>query len=143
MSATSLESFAERVRGKRRIGKYDVQALQREILKGGLASRSEADLLIALDREVESLHVSWPSFFIATLADFVVWGSGRPGYVDEDKSIWVRSALAGEGATNRATRALVAIAKEAECFDEAFFATLEEGGPKRHVYPQGETAVAA
>ena len=47
-----------------------------------------------------------------------VWNSGQPGYIDEDKSKWLLGALAAEGATDRGRRALVAIAKEAECFDE-------------------------
>jgi len=34
--------------------------MQRDILKDGLVSRAEAELLIALDRTVESVHFSWP-----------------------------------------------------------------------------------
>jgi hypothetical protein len=118
----TLEDFATRMRDKGRIGKYDVEHLQRAILADGLASRAEADLLIALDREVPSAHFSWPGFFIAALTEFAVWRSGRAGYIDRDKSLWLLGALACAGATHRATRALVQIAKEAECFDEAFFA---------------------
>ena len=118
----TLEDFATRMRGKGRIGKYDIEHLQRAILPDGLTNRAEADLLIALDRDVPSAHFSWPGFFIAALTDFAVWRSGRAGYIDRDKSLWLLGALACEGATNRATRALVQIAKEAECFDEAFFA---------------------
>jgi hypothetical protein len=118
----TLEDFAKRMRDKGRIGKYDVEHLQRAILPDGLTSRADADLLIALDREVPSAHFSWPGFFIAALTEFAVWRSGRAGYIDRDKSLWLLGALACEGATNRATRALVQIAKEAECFDEAFFA---------------------
>jgi hypothetical protein len=122
MNNETLEEFAKRMRDKARIGKYDVEHLQREVLPDGLTSRAEADLLIALDRDVPSAHFSWPGFFIAALTEFAVWRSGRAGYIDADKSRWLLGALAGAGATNRATRALVQIAKEAECFDEAFFA---------------------
>jgi hypothetical protein len=117
----SLEDLASRITKKGRIGKYDVEAMQRDILKGGLGSRAEAELLIALDRTVASVHFSWPRYFANALADFVVWGSGPAGYVDADKAEWVLPLLAGEDATSRATRVLAAIAEEAECFDEAFF----------------------
>ena len=122
MNNETLEDFAKRMRDKGRIGKYDIEHLHREILPDGLTSRAEADLLIALDREVPSVHFSWAGFFIAALTEFAVWRSGRAGYIDRDKSYWLLGALAGEDATNRGTRALVQIAKEAECFDEAFFA---------------------
>jgi hypothetical protein len=122
MNEETFEDFAKRMRDKGRIGKYDIEYLQREILRDGITSRAEADLLIALDREVPSVHFSWPGFFIAVVTEFAVWRSGRAGYIDGDKSQWLLGALACEGATSRATRVLVQIAKEAECFDEAFFA---------------------
>jgi hypothetical protein len=130
MSKTSLEEFAEGILEKGRIGKYDVQALQQEVLAEGVTSRAVADLLIALDRQVGSVHFSWSAFFISSLTEFAVWQSGRPGYIDEDKSKWLLPALAGEGATDRARRALVAIAQEAECFDEAFFAESASAAPR-------------
>lgn len=129
MTNVSLEELAARILNKGRIGKYDVQAMQREILKDGLTSRAEADLLIVLDRTVESVHVSWPRFFVSALADFAVWGSRPTGYIDADKARWLLPALSGEGSTSRATRALVEIAKEAECFDEAFFAGSKSAVP--------------
>ena len=122
MTDVSLEELAARIRAKGRIGKYDVHAMEREVLKDGLTSRAEAELLITLDRAVGSVHFSWSAFFAAALAEFAVWGSGPAGYIDADKACWLLPLLTGEGATSRATRALVAITQEAECFDEAFFA---------------------
>src|SRR5688572_1214201 len=121
MTDVSLEDLAARILKKGRIGKYDVEAMQRGILKDGLGSRAEAERLIMLDRTVGSVHFSWPRYFARIVADFVVWGSGPAGYIDADKAAWVLPLLAGEGATRRATRALAAIAEHAECFDEAFF----------------------
>jgi hypothetical protein len=130
MKHRSIEEFAEKVREKGRIGKYDVQTL-RQTLKDGVASRAEADLLIALDREVDSVHFSWPAFFISALTEFAVWNSGRAGYIDEEKSRWLLPLLAGAGATDRGRRALAAIAREAECFDEAFFAEPPSSEPRQ------------
>jgi hypothetical protein len=113
VSNHSLETLAEQVLKKDRIGKYDVQALRRHILIDGITSRAEAEFLIALDRKVASVHFSWSAFFIAAMTEFVVWQSGEVGFIDQDKSAWLRSTLAGECVTDRARRALVAIAREA------------------------------
>ena len=121
MKKKPVADIAAEIRRKRRIGKYDVQAL-RETFRKGFADRADADLLIALDQEVDTVHFSWPAFFIGLLTEFAVWNSGEAGYIDADKSKWLLGSLAHEGATERATRALVSIAREAQCFDEAFFA---------------------
>ena len=90
-----------------------MQALRRHILIDGITSRAEAEFLIALDRKVASVHFSWSAFFIAGMTEFVVWQSGEVGFIDQDKSAWLRSTLAGECVTDRARPALVAIAREA------------------------------
>ena len=92
MTDVSLDEFSKRVMSKGRIGKYDVQSLQREMLKDGITTRAEADLLIGLDREADSVHFSWSAFFISALTEFAVWQSGRPGYIDADKSEWLLTA---------------------------------------------------
>jgi hypothetical protein len=140
-----FEEFVREVREKGRIGKYDVQTFRETFLKDGLESRTDADLLIALDREVDSVHFSWPAFFILSLTEFAVWNSGEPGYINEDKARWLLAALGGEDATDRGMRALAAIAKEAECFDEAFFAPSTATNAKRvSIHEEaGQTRVAA
>jgi hypothetical protein len=127
----SLEGFTIQVREKGRIGKYDVHTVRETFLKGGLTSRTEADLLIALDREVDSVHVSWPAFFISTLTAFVVWDSGRPGHVDEEQSKWLLARLVTQGTTDRGRRALATIAQQAEYLDDAFFAGTAPAEAKR------------
>ena len=120
-----------------------MQALREGFFKDGVASRADADLLIELDRQVESVHFSWPAFFISALTEFAVWNSGQPGYIDQDKSTWLLAALASEGATNRAQRALAAIAKEANCFDEAFFPTSARTTREQHEHSSQELGLAA
>jgi len=121
MSGNALTEFAAAVRKKGRIGKYDIEHLEHEILSDGITSLEEAEILIALDREMPSLHFSWARFFIAAIAEFVVWQWGTAGYIDEAKSKWLVDAFGREGASDRGQRTLVRIAQEAECFDEAFF----------------------
>jgi hypothetical protein len=145
MEAQLFEDFVKEVREKGRIGKYDVQTLRDTFLNDGLASRADANLLIALDREVDSVHFSWTAFFILSLTEFAVWNSGEPGYINEDKARWLLAALGGKDATDRGMRALAAIAKEAECFDEAFFAPSTATDAKRVSLHEeaGQTRVAA
>ena len=121
MSGNAITEFAATVRKKGRIGKYDIEHLQHEILSDGITSIEDANILIVLDREMPSLHFSWARFFIAAIAEFVVWQWGTAGYIDEAKSKWLVDAFGREGASDRGQRTLVRIAQEAECFDEAFF----------------------
>jgi hypothetical protein len=143
MKKKSIKELVADVRRKRRIGKYNVKALREDFFTDGITRHEDADLLIELDREVDSVHFSWPSFFISALTEFVVWNSGQPGYIDEDKSRWLLGALAGEGATDRAQRALAAIAKEANCFDEAFFPTSARSTRDRQEHSSQEFGIAA
>jgi hypothetical protein len=108
----ALQHFAKSVLTKGRIGKFDVAALNREVLADGITSRREAEILIELDREITSLHFSWSAFFISTLTEFVVWRCGCAGHVDDDDSKWLLLALGGDSATDRGMRTLVRISEE-------------------------------
>jgi hypothetical protein len=114
----SLHEFARSILERRRISKYDVQALK-ERLKDGISSREEADLLITLDMDVESVHCSWPAFFISALTEFALWQPGRSACIDDERSSWLVEALNGRQATGRARRVLAAIAGEAQPFGSA------------------------
>jgi hypothetical protein len=120
MNKKTIEELIAEVRRKSRIGKYDVQALREEFFKDGLASREDADLLIELDRRsIVSTSRGRHSLFRRSPSSLS--GIRVSPATLTNKSKWLLAALAGEGATDRAQRALAAIAKEADCFDEAFF----------------------
>ena len=59
MIKNSLSEFVGKVESKGRISFGDVQRLQRDILPDGLASREEAELLIALDRRATKADPAW------------------------------------------------------------------------------------
>ncbi len=125
MNHSSLQNFAERVLAKGRIGKRDVQDLQRDVLADGLMSRAEAEILIALDRKAATVHASWSACFIATLTDFVVWGSRPTGTIDAETAAWLAAALTAEGRSPRTNRLITELVKEAQDVDEALLALAE------------------
>lgn len=140
--SSSLQDFAAGIVAGKRIGKRDVQHLRRELLADGLMSRGEAETLIALDRQAETVHASWPAFFIATLVDFTVWGSRPTGTIDADTAQWLATALMGEGCSPRARRVLAEVLKEAQHVDDALVALAEGGQPGPDARPM-ECALAA
>jgi hypothetical protein len=119
MIEPALETEAARIREKKRIRKQDVQKLRRDVLPDGLATREEAEVLIALDREATIVHASWPAFFIATLTDFVVWGLRPTGYVDPDIARWLSATLLQGEVSPRAMRLIREVIREAQAVDAA------------------------
>jgi hypothetical protein len=126
MNQTSLQDFSVRVLAKGRVGKNDVQILQRDILADGVSTRDEAEILIRLDREAASVHASWSAWFIGTLTDFVVWGARPTGRIDEETGRWLFAALTEHGHAPRASRLVAELEREAEDIDPALLVLKEE-----------------
>jgi len=124
MNQSSLQNFAERLLAKGRIGKRDVQVLQRDLLPDGIVTRSDAEVLIGLDRQAGSPHASWSAYIIGALTDFVVWGSRPTGTVDAETAIWLAAALTKDGTSPRAVRLVAELVKEAQNVDEALFGLM-------------------
>src|SRR3954447_23675608 len=89
----SLHALTDRVLENKRVGEDDVLLLQRSLLEDGLASREEADVLIALDRAVESAHPAWSAYLVGAVVEFVVWTSRPTGVVDADTARWLVASL--------------------------------------------------
>src|SRR5215213_3118249 len=135
MSKTSLQSFTERTIAKGRIGFGDVRRLQRDILPDGIGSREEADLLIALDRDIVRQDPAWIDWLVGALVDYVVWGERPAGYVDADKAVWITSVLDGGGKATRNARLIAReIVKEAQSSHETLVA-FSVGGPDVEIEP--------
>ncbi len=142
MNQSSLQVFAERVLAKGRIGKRDVQDLQRYCLADGVTTRDEAEILIRLDREVGSVHASWPTCFIASLTDFVVWGSRPTGTIDAETAHWLAGALTAGGRSPRSSRLVAELMIEAQDVDAALQA-IAATSPSPLRSPVGESVLAA
>lgn len=144
MNQSSLQNCAERILAKGRIGKHDVQGLQRDVLADGVVTRADAEILIGLDRKTGSAHASWSAYFIGALTDFVVWGSRPTGTVDADTANWLAAALTDEGRCPRAGRLVAELIKEAQDIDEALLALVESHPtPSPVVVFPAECALAA
>jgi hypothetical protein len=142
MNQSSLQVFADRVLAKGRMGKRDVQDLQRNCLADGVTSRGEAEILIRLDRQAGSVHASWSAYFIAALTDFVVWGSRPTGTIDADTASWLAAALNCDGGSPRARRLVTELMSEAQSVDDALLAIVDGAAVTSRCSPC-ETALAA
>ncbi len=81
MMRAELRDFVDVVLEKRTIGEDDVRKLARDILPDGAMDMEAIDVLIALDRAVETQHPNWGEYLVATVVEFVVCGrAGRPAW---------------------------------------------------------------
>lgn len=120
MTQLSLCEFATKSLEKKRISFGDVQRLQRNILPDGLECRSQAELLIELDRKLTKADPSWGPWLVATIVDFVVWGERPTGVVDEGTARWLAAILtddANRTGTKRTKRIAREIVEEAQAFE--------------------------
>lgn len=123
MINASLQLFCNRIVADGRITPADVRALGEEILADGLASREEADMLIALDRAVPEADAGFADVLIAAVVDFAVWGERPTGYVDREVAAWLAGSIgAGCGPTPTGARIAMEIVREAQASDELLMA---------------------
>jgi len=132
MIKNSLHLFTDRVLESKLIGEDDVLLLQRSLLEDGLASREEADVLIAHDRAVESAHPAWSAYLVGAVVEFVVWTSRPTGVVDADTARWLVASLGcGLGPTETAVRIAFEVIREADRTDEALVAFVLHAAAER------------
>jgi hypothetical protein len=101
MSATTLRDFVCRAMDHKRIRFADLRRLQRDILPARITTREQAELLIALDRSVDRADRDWREYLVASIRDFVIWGSPPVGRIDRDKAQWLVDVLEGSPARRR------------------------------------------
>src|SRR4051794_20279112 len=148
MDKISVTEFAGRMRFRKQIRLADVQKLQREILPYGIDCREEAEVLIALDRDMARVDAAWSEFLVAALVDFVVWAERPTGIVGAETARWLANALAGDGGPPTMTVRLIAreIVEEAQTVENdalaALGASLVRQNPRSGVDP-GAAARAA
>ena len=84
MINSSLHAFANDAQKAGRISFGDVKRLQRDILPDGISSREEAELLLTLEQTVGLADRAFADWLVATMVDFVVWGTRPTGTIDTD-----------------------------------------------------------
>jgi hypothetical protein len=144
MVGSRLMQFAERVMDARAISPDDVRSLKREVLPDGIATREEADILIALERVIAARCADFDAYMIVEVVNFVVWTSRPTGNVDADKARWLIASLrAGVGPTDLALRIAFETVREAEQVDQsltAFVMAATSEGNRRNGRPQLDLA---
>jgi hypothetical protein len=132
MINATLRVFIDRVLENNRITAENVQQLQRAVLRDGVTTREEADVLVALDRAIAEADPFWADFLVASIVDFVVWTSRPTGFVSHDDAIWLATTLScGGGPTEHAKRIAFEVIREAEQVDEALLAFAMRGSRRR------------
>ncbi|CAH1666764.1 MULTISPECIES: hypothetical protein [Chelatococcus] len=129
-----LREFVDRALDHNSISDEDVQRLQADILADGIATRAEADALIAVDRIVNPTSRAWGDVVIALIVDYVVWGERPSGIVRGEDAHWLVVSLgAGGGPTPVALRLAHEIVREAAQVDETlltFILRSQRGMPE-------------
>ncbi len=86
MSSTTLRDFVLNAVEMNRIRFADLRRLQRDILPFRITTPKEAEMLLALDATVERADRDWREYLVPAVAQFVVWGMGPIGRVDQAKA---------------------------------------------------------
>ena len=125
MTKNQLRAIIDRAFARERISADDVRELQREVFEHGLTCREDIEVLGALDQAIPAADPSWPTFFITSVVEFVVWTSRPTGYVDEETARWLVTALMPmDRATANAHLAALEIVREAHQVDEELLPLL-------------------
>jgi hypothetical protein len=119
MSGTSLRDFVSRAMEHKRIRFGDLRRLQRDILPARITTREQAEVLISLDSWVDKADREWRRYLIATIRDYVIWGSPPAGRIDNDKAEWLVAALRTSSRKTAGTITREIIREAPEVNDEA------------------------
>lgn len=80
----SLREFISNVLAHERLRFGDLRRLQRDVLPTGIATRDEAEALIALDQALHKADVDWPGYLATVVKEFVLSCGHPPGCVDRE-----------------------------------------------------------
>jgi hypothetical protein len=83
----------------------DLRRLQRDVLPGGIETREQAELLIAIDQSLKRVDRSWKDYFVSSMRDFVMRGFSPAERFDVENAKWLISALCRT--SPRITRAIL------------------------------------
>jgi hypothetical protein len=147
MSA-SLRAFVSKALELNRISFGDLRRLQRNVFPHGLATREQAEVLIALDHTIARTDKAWAGYLVAALTEFVVWRSSSPGRVEPETAAWLVASLSCGRPTRTTGMIARAIVQEAQHCEEPLigFALTSPKRPSAQPEPmtgRGEQALPA
>lgn len=115
-SATQLDegrTLMQSIKAAGEIGSAELAKLRDYFDAVAPMTRTEAEALFTLDREIATKHEDWTSFFVETVTDYIVWQSRPTGLVNGAQSEWLL-AQADLGRTLNAFAILVNVLAEAD-----------------------------
>ncbi len=109
--------------GEAHVEEADVSRLRRSAEAGPLLADGDVEALFAADAALRHRDDAWDAFFIASVADHVVWASRPTGVVDAAQAAWL-IGCADRAATRTGFAALVAVLDEAHRVPAWFHAAV-------------------
>lgn len=82
---------------EKRVSASDVVSLLREVYPQGVRGRSDAEALIAFDREFSDPAPEWQTFIATAIADHLLRRVAPAGIVTREKAEWLIGAIAPKG----------------------------------------------
>jgi hypothetical protein len=115
MSNDKLQHFVTDTAARGRITFGDVRRLDRDYLPGGVSSREEAEMLLALDGRIARADSAWTDWLVAAIVEFAVWSEPPVGEAAGDTDEWLKSVLATTGKTKAGRKIAREVRRTADC----------------------------
>jgi hypothetical protein len=125
-----IEDFAARTRANGRILGEDLRRLRRLVLPHGVASRRQAEMLLALEGDIGCADDAFRAFLVDEIARFVVWDDRPTGRLDESKIAWLCAVLGREWPTQTAAAIAAAVLEESGAEIPELAAIAGRGAPR-------------
>jgi hypothetical protein len=98
MTTEKLQDFAASVMMRRRLTFGDVRRLQRDYLPGGITTREDAEMLIALSDRLMRADKAWAQWLVVALARYLRSQQGSEPSIQDAARVGVETLLAASPA---------------------------------------------
>ena len=87
----------------------EVKKLRKELYADGVIDKEEAELLFEINDEVsgKANDVSWQTFFVEAISDFLLKDEKSPNVIDEDEGAWLVEKIGNDGKVDSTEKALL------------------------------------
>ncbi|MFN3892866.1 MAG: hypothetical protein ACK4MV_20910 [Beijerinckiaceae bacterium] len=107
------QSLIDAIKAGHAIGAGELGKLRDYFTAVAPMTRTEAEALFELDRDIADKHEEWTAFFVETVTDYIVWQSRPTGLINGAQAEWLL-AQADIGCTLNAFAVLVNVLAEAD-----------------------------
>ncbi|MEM1377210.1 MAG: hypothetical protein AAGG69_07460 [Pseudomonadota bacterium] len=103
MGELVLPGVASELVARNKVNAEDVLRLRREVYADGLANRTEAEAIFAIDRTCMDRCPEWDVFFTEVITDYLVDFEAPRGYVSEENAQWLIRSISADGVVDSRT----------------------------------------